>query len=88
MSFSLSLKEILIRSARLHGHFKDWIENIICFELKGHLTDSTVLNTGETGDINGVIFEESVLSFNQFKKQRQRFNFSQYISEIEISFFR
>ena len=25
---------------------------LICFELKGNLTDYTVCNTGETGDIN------------------------------------
>ena len=31
---------------------KNGLYTFYCFELKGNLTNSTVQNTGETGDIN------------------------------------
>ena len=33
------------------GHIKVWIEHDASFELRDNLTDSSVLNTGETGDM-------------------------------------
>ena len=44
-------REKLRRSVRYHGHIQVYTGRYVCFELKDNLFDSTVLNTGETGDI-------------------------------------
>ena len=48
----LNEREELRCSECWHGHFKDWTWYSVYFELKDNLNDSTVLNTGETGDIS------------------------------------
>ena len=49
--------------------FKDLTGYLLCFNSKTNFTDSTVWNTGETGDIDNFVFEYINIFFSNFRTE-------------------